>query len=96
MVKNEGNHNYMAIPRYERPFTDADTYEAKDYKNDKGLVERWYGLQMIGETVLGSIVFDDITIDYSDVVFENGGTILGNIKSFTLTSGQVKVSVYGG
>ena len=94
--KVDGNHNYMAIPRYERPFTEADTYVAKDYSDNNGNAETWYSIEMIGETEIGNVVFDDITIDYSGVTFENGGIILGNIKSFVLTSGQVKASIYRG
>jgi hypothetical protein len=90
----EYNHNYMAIPAYERPFTVAGTYNARDYSDKRGNVEKWYGIELIGEASIGKVVYRDETVDWTGVLFENGGVLYGNILSFTLISGQVKVSIH--
>lgn len=94
MAMKEYNHNYMAIPRFERPFTVAGTYTRTNYSDRNGVIDNWYGIELIGDAEISNIVYRDVDIDWSVVTFDTEKVLYGNIESFTLVSGQVKVSVH--
>jgi hypothetical protein len=85
------NHNYMAIPRYERLLKGAGVYESSTLDN----VQSWYGFEWLEGTEIGEVIFEDHTEDYTGVTKPAGDRTLGNVKSIQILSGNVAVSVHG-
>jgi len=87
VFKKRYNNDGVDKPVYTKPMSAVEVHTVDGPKG-----ERWFGIMPVSDDVeIGEVVFEHATVDFSGEPMPIGVPLLGNIISFDLKAGNVRV-----